>query len=331
MSGAWAPPYAGEDALLLADFPPLGLRIAALLFGLVWGSFLNVVIYRVPRGMSVVRPASRCPACGAAIPAYRNIPVVSWLVQRGRAACCEARISARYPLVEAAGGLMSWAVLEAIVLALPPETPALHALAVFLADVALVLALVAAAFIDVEHMIVPDTISLGGTAFGVATFALRDMRFVDALLGAAIGFTAVWLPLVVGYQRLRGKAGMGLGDAKLLALAGAWFGWQGALFVLGAGAIQGTIGALGLVLFGKKLDEPEAVKREREAIKAELAAMSDEERAEVEKELALDPLAEEPEAGLGKARIAFGPFLILAILECLLIGRDRILGWILGG
>src|SRR5438105_15868720 len=124
---------------------------------------------------------------------------------------------------------------------------------------------------------------------------------------------------------------MGLGDAKLLALAGGWFGWQGALFVLGAGAIQGTVAAIGLVLFGKKIEEPEAVKREREELRAELAAMSEAERAEIEKELALDPLAEEPEEGLGKARIAFGPFLILAILECLLIGRDRILGWMLAG
>jgi leader peptidase (prepilin peptidase) / N-methyltransferase len=317
--------------LTLADFPPSFLRVMAVLWGLVWGSFLNVVIYRVPRGMSVVRPASHCPACGKPIPGWRNVPVLSWVLQRGKAACCGASIAPRYALVEAAGGLLAWGVLEAIVLALPPETPALHALAVFVADTALALGLLAAAFIDLEHMIIPDAISLGGAAFGIATFALRDMRFTDALLGAAVGFVAVWLPLIVVYQRVRGKAGMGLGDAKLLALAGAWFGWQSALFVLGAGAIQGTIAAIGLVLFGKKLEEPEAVKREREEIRAELEKMTPEERAEVEKELALDPLAEEPEAGLGKARIAFGPFLILAILECLLIGRDRIFGWILAG
>jgi leader peptidase (prepilin peptidase)/N-methyltransferase len=115
---------------------------------------------------------------------------------------------------------------------------------------------------------------------------------------------------------------MGLGDAKLLMLAGAWFGWKGALFVLGAGAVQGVVAVLVMLLFGKKLDDPEAVRREREELKKELESLSPEERAEVEKELADDPLAEEPEGGLGKARVAFGPFLILATLECLLASRE---------
>ncbi len=316
--------------MLLADFPPIGLRVAAVLFGLVWGSFLNVVIYRLPRGMSVVRPASHCPGCGASIPGYRNIPVLSWLLLRGKAGCCGAPISARYPLVEACGGLVSLGIVEAVILGFPPETPAIHALAVYLADLALALGLVAAAFIDLEHMIVPDSISFGGTALGIATFALRDMRLVDCVIGAAVGFVLVWLPFDVLYAKLRGKPGMGLGDAKLTMLAGAWFGYPGALFVLGAGAIQGTVAALAIVASGKTIEEPEAVRREREELRAEMEKMSAEERAEVEKELARDPLADEPEEGLGKARIAFGPFLILAILECLLIGRERIFGWISG-
>jgi leader peptidase (prepilin peptidase)/N-methyltransferase len=316
--------------MLLADFPPLGLRLAAVVFGVVWGSFLNVVIHRVPRGMSVVRPASHCPSCGAAIAGYRNIPVLSWLVMRGKASCCGATISPRYPLVEAAGGVMSLAILEAIVFAMPQATPALHALVVYLTDLALGLGLTAAAFIDVEHMIVPDSISLGGTALGIATFALRDMQLTDSLTGAIAGFALVWLPFDFLYSKLRGKPGMGLGDAKLTMLAGAWFGYPGALFALGAGAIQGTLATVALLIAGKRIEEPEAVKREREQLRAELATMSEQERALVEKELRLDPLADEPEEGLGKARIAFGPFLILAILECLLIGRDRIVGWIVG-
>src|SRR5437773_941435 len=132
--------------MILADFPPVALRIMAVLLGLLWGSFLNVVIYRVPRGQSVVRPASHCTSCGKPIAGYRNIPVVSWLLLRGKAACCGAPISARYPLVEAIGGVLAWAVVEAVVLALPPDTPAVHALALFVADLALSLALVAAAF-----------------------------------------------------------------------------------------------------------------------------------------------------------------------------------------
>jgi leader peptidase (prepilin peptidase)/N-methyltransferase len=123
---------------------------------------------------------------------------------------------------------------------------------------------------------------------------------------------------------------MGLGDAKLLMLAGAWFGWTGALFVLGAGAMQGTLVVVPLLLFKGKIEEPEAVRREREEMKKELEAMSPEERAEAEKELAEDPLAEEAGPGLGQARLPFGPFLALATIECLLVGRDVIgpyFGW----
>jgi leader peptidase (prepilin peptidase)/N-methyltransferase len=316
-------------SLLLADFPPWFLRTFAVLLGLIWGSFLNVVIHRLPRGMSLSRPASHCPACNAPIPFYRNIPVVSWLLMRGKAPCCGAPVSARYLLIELAGGLLSVAVLEATVMPLGGATTADHALAVYVTNFALCLGLLAAAFIDLEHMILPDSITLGGTVLGLATFALRDMDLVDAAIGAVVGFVIVWLPLVVGYSKLRGRAGMGLGDAKLLMLAGAWFGWGGALIVLGAGAIQGTIAVILLSLSGRSLEEPEAVKREREELRAELEALSDEERAEIEAEIGADPLAEEPEEGFFNARLAFGPFLILAILEQLLIGKDRIMGWLL--
>jgi leader peptidase (prepilin peptidase)/N-methyltransferase len=315
--------------MLLADFPPLFLRVFALLFGLVWGSFLNVVIHRLPRGMSIVHPPSHCPACRTPIAAYRNVPVLGWLLLRGRAACCGAPIGVRYPLVELAGGVLSVAVLESVVFALPPGSAALHGLMVYLAHLALVLGLLAAAFIDLEHMIIPDSVSLGGALLGLATSPLRDMPWLDALLGAALGFAVVYVPFDLIYRKLRGKPGMGLGDAKLMLCAGAWFGAEGALFVLGAGAIQGTVATFVMLLLGRRPEEPEAVKREREEIQAELAAMSPEERAEIERELALDPLADEPDEGLGKARIAFGPFLILAMLECVILGRERIFAWIL--
>ncbi len=316
-------------ALVLADFPPLFLRILALVLGLLWGSFLNVVIHRLPRGMSVVRPPSHCPACQTPIAAFRNVPVFGWLFLRGKAACCGAPISMRYPLVELAGGVLSLAIVEAVVLALPPDVEALRALAVFVASFALALGLLAAAFIDLEHMIVPDVISIGGTLLGVATFALRDMSLADTLIGAAVGYAIVWLPFDVAYAKLRGKPGMGLGDAKLVMLAGAWFGYSGALFVLGAGAVQGTLATVAMLAAGRMPEEPEAVQRERAEIAAELETLTPEEREAALAELEADPLAGEPEAGLGKARIAFGPFLILATLECLLIGRERIFGWLL--
>ncbi|MCA9623106.1 MAG: prepilin peptidase [Myxococcales bacterium] len=316
--------------MILADFPPWFLRGFAVLFGLIWGSFLNVVVHRLPRGMSLSRPASHCPACNTPIPFYRNIPVLSWLWMRGRAPCCGARVSPRYLVVELIGGMLSLAVLEATVMPLGGSVSFGFAMATYVANFALCLGLVAAAFIDLEHMFIPDRISLGGTVLGIGTFALRDMTLLDAALGAAVGLLVVWLPLVVGYEKLRGRPGMGLGDAKLTMLAGAWLGWGGALLVLGAGAIQGTIAVLVMTLFGVKLEEPEAVKREREELRAELEALRPEERAAIEEELGHDPLAEEPEEGLLGARLAFGPFLILAILEGLLIGRERIFAWIGG-
>ena len=307
----------------LADFDPWFVRAIALAFGLLWGSFLNVVIHRVPRGQSVITPASHCPACAKPIRPWDNIPLLSYALLGGKARCCKARLSPRYPLVEAIGGLLSLAILEAVVFRLPEGTTITRSLAVYTADLALALGLVAAAFIDLEHMILPDPITFGGAILGVATASYRFMSFTDALLGAAVGFGLVWLPFIVLYPKIRGgKVGMGLGDAKLLMLAGAWFGWGGALFVLGAGAIQGTVVALVTLLARGKIEEPEAVREEREAIQRELEEMSPEEREEAEKELALDPLADEPGEGIGQARLAFGPFLVLATLEVLLFGRD---------
>ena len=317
--------------MTLDDLPVWFLRTFAVLLGLVWGSFLNVVIYRLPRELSVVRPASHCPACKQPIRAWQNIPVFGWLLLRGRARCCGVAVSARYPLVEAIGGVLSLAILEVIVLRMPGSTDVGRALAIYFVDLALALALVAAAFIDLEHMILPDSITIGGALLGIATSSFRSMSFLDALLGAAVGFGIIWVPFIVVFPRLFGRAGMGMGDAKLLALAGAWFGWAGALVVLGAGAVQGSVVALGMLLIGGRIEEPEAVRREREEARAELEEMSPEERAEAEKELEQDPLMHEPEEGVGKARIAFGPFLILTTLEGLLFGKEiegALLGWL---
>jgi leader peptidase (prepilin peptidase)/N-methyltransferase len=313
----------------LADFPPWFVISFGVAFGLIWGSFLNVVIYRVPRGLSVVRPGSACPACGKPIRAWDNIPVFGYLLLRGKARCCGVKLSPRYPLVELIGGVLALAVLEVLVLPLPADTPIGKSLAVFCAALAFALGLTAAAFIDLEHMILPDSITIGGAVLGVATSSFRSMTFVEALIGAAVGFAVVWLPFIVIYPRIRGgKVGMGLGDAKLLMAAGAWFGWAGALVVLGAGAVQGTVAAIVQLATGGKIEEPEEVKKEREEIRKELEKMSPEERAEAEKELAGDPLMEEPEEGAAAARVAFGPFLALATIEYLFFGR-RALDWFL--
>ena len=307
--------------MTIADLQSLSLgigfaRFTIFTFGLLWGSFLNVVIYRVPREMSVVRPPSHCPACGKPVRAFDNIPLLSFLVLRGRARCCGARMSPRYFFVELIGGMLSLAILEVILRGLPASTPVVRAAAIYGADLALCLSLVAAAFIDLEHMYLPDTITLGGALLGVATCSFRDLRITESLLGAAVGFVGIWLPFNVLYKAVRGKVGMGLGDAKLMMLAGAWFGWPGALFVLFAGAFQGTLGALVVYFVRGKIDEPEQVRLDREELQQ--AALAGDEEAK--QALADDPLGTAPGEGLMASRLSFGPFLILGCLEYLFVG-----------
>src|SRR5262249_45172583 len=161
------------------------------------------------------------------------------------------------------------------------------------ADLMFALSLVAVAFIDLEHMYVPDAISIGGTLFGLATFSLRPrLGIVDALLGAAVGFGVVLLPFRVLYRLIPRRAGVGLGEAKLLMMAGAWLGWMGATFALLAGAVQGTVAALVMFLVRGKIDEPAAVQAEKLETERALALLSPDERAKAEAELAKDPLYE---------------------------------------
>lgn len=310
--------------MALVDLPPWLWRVFGVLFGLVWGSFINVVVYRHPRGMSVARPPSHCPGCEKPVRPYDNIPVVSWLILRGRARCCGVAISPRYPLVEAAGGLLAWAIVETHVLRLPPETAAAHALALYAAYLAFVLGLLAAAFIDLEHFYVPDEVTLGGTLLGFATASLRGASFTEAGVGALAGFLLVWVPFDLLYSRLLGRTGMAMGDAKLVMMAGAWFGWTGAAFALVVGAVQALVFALVLWLVSGKLGDPKALEREREAELAAIEALPESERRLAREELERDPLFQPGSGGLG-ARLAFGPFLALAMLERLFFGPPAFL------
>ena len=300
-----------------SDLPPRLWSVWAILLGLLFGSFLNVVIYRVPREQSVVSPPSTCPGCGARIKPYDNIPVLSWLWLRGKARCCGFRIPLRYPLVEALGGLLAWGVMYQLQERFAPHTPLWLGLATFSVYLALVLGLLAALFIDLDHMLLPDELTLGGAALGLLSLPLRSLTWQEALIGGAVGFLIVWLPFDVLYRWLRGFPGMGLGDAKLLLLAGVWFGWPGAVFALLAGAVQGTLVAVAVYLAQGRLEEPEAVRKEREELQRELDTLSPSERQQLEAELKGDPLMSAPDEGLGQARLAFGPFLILAIYEFL--------------
>jgi leader peptidase (prepilin peptidase) / N-methyltransferase len=303
---------------------PWVLRGFAFCWGAIWGSFVNVVIYRVPLEMSVMRPGSHCPACGAPVAAFDNVPIVSWLVLRGRARCCGAHFSGRYAMVELLSALIGVAVLEVSLATLPPDASLFQASTLYLADFGLAMALLAAAFIDLDHMYLPDGITIGGTLLGLATPGLRDLTWLDVFLGAGVGFVGIWLPFVVGYKALRGRAGMGLGDAKLTMLAGAWFGWPGVVFAIFAGALQATIAAFVVLAVKGKIEEPESVQRDREELR-EAAAAGDEEALKIMKE---DPLATEPTDGLMAARMPFGPFLCLAILEWMLAGAWITTRWV---
>lgn len=295
--------------MVLNEFPLWFLRLFAVGFGLIWGSFLNVVIYRVPREMSVARPASHCPACKAPVQPYDNIPVLSYLILRGRARCCGARMSPRYVFVELIGGAISLAILEAMIRPLSPTTPIEHAVAVYLAYFMVSLGLVAAAFIDLEHMYIPDTISIGGALLGVVTATIRGDSLTTSVLGGAIAVNVLWLPLNSVYRVLRGRTGMGWGDGKLLVLFGTFAGWQGAIFSLFAAAFMAVLFTVALELSGRTLKLPAAVREELDQLRA-AAEAGDKEAAQI---LSEDPLAGDSADGAFRQPLAFGAVFVVLL------------------
>jgi len=215
------------------------LLFAAL--GLVIGSFLNVCIYRLPRRESIVWPASHCAACERQLRWFENIPVVSWLVLRGRCATCKTRIAATYPLVEIvtallfAGGFVVYGV-----------TPLLAARLLF--GCALIVLFV----IDLEHKILPNAITLPGIVIGfIASLGLAP-GWLASLLGIVLGGAIPFL-IAEAYMRVRGHEGLGMGDVKMLAMIGAFLGWQLMLVTLVFASFTGSIVGLGFVAAGKGL------------------------------------------------------------------------------
>jgi leader peptidase (prepilin peptidase)/N-methyltransferase len=307
----------------IATLPPWFFRLFGALFGLVWGSFLNVVIYRVPRELSVVSPPSHCPACKKPIRPWNNLPLVSWFLMGGKAGCCGVKVSPRYPLVEALGLGIGLALTETCILQHSGEWELPRALAVYGATFAVAMALVAATFIDLDFMYIPDSISIGGAIIGAATSTLRGMSLVDSL-ASGVGSFVVLAGFDRLYKAIRGRSGLGMGDWKLLMLAGAWFGYRGAFFVLLAGSIQGSVAALGMRLFGIKLALPEGVLEERRELK-KLADEGDEEAKKLLEEDLLNDVDEKGEGDVLQSALAFGPFLVLGWFEYLFFGEHILL------
>ncbi|MBU2490577.1 MAG: A24 family peptidase [Proteobacteria bacterium] len=211
------------------------------LFGLAVGSFLNVCIHRLPRSMSISGPRSLCPHCQAVIRWYDNIPFLSYLVLRGRCRKCGEGISPRYPLVEFVSGLFTVAVL--LRFGFEPVAAVMYAL---------ICALIVITFIDLDHQIIPDVITLPGIALGLAlSFVLPDVSWKSSLLGILVGGGGL-LAVAWGYSLLTGKDGMGGGDVKLLAMQGAFLGPGGVLFTLMAGAFVGSLVGVTLMLVQKQ-------------------------------------------------------------------------------
>jgi leader peptidase (prepilin peptidase)/N-methyltransferase len=281
---------------LLNVIPAWEFVVFAAVFGALWGSFANVVIARWPLEQSVWRPASHCMSCQEPIRFYDNIPLISYFVLRGRCRHCKARFSPRYVVVEAAMALLSVGVLQLTLLA-EPESFQQGAAAYFI-WFAFVWAMVTAGIIDLETYLIPDAITYPGIVVGIAANAfVLDLGWREPLIAAAGGYLAIRLLFIDGYRLLTGRSGMGDGDAKLVAVFGAFLGIEGALFALFAGAIQGLL--VGSVM---------VVMRRRRGPGGEPAFEE-------------EPPEQQNDTRFRKARVPFGPFLALGALEHFFAGR----------
>ncbi|MEY2341779.1 A24 family peptidase [Acidithiobacillus sp. IBUN Pt1247-S3] len=227
---------------------PLAWTLLAVI-GLLVGSFLNVVIHRLPRHESIVFPGSHCPLCGHELRPWDNIPVLSWLSLRGRCRYCQGAISGRYPLVEIVAALL--AILAAWVIGWHGQ---------LLPALILLWALLALTLIDLETYLLPDRITKSGMVLGLlinaSAFLTQDFaltRPLDALLGLVLGY-GLLRGLAEIYLRLSGREGMGHGDFKLLGMIGAWLGWQDMFLALFLAALSGGLVAIVFLASGKGRD-----------------------------------------------------------------------------
>lgn len=223
------------------------LLFSLFFLGITVGSFLNVCIYRVPAGLSIVKPRSRCPNCETAILWFHNIPLLSYLLLRGRCASCSVSIPVRYPLIEALTGVgflgCGWFF---------GPTPAAGVYCLFVA------ALIVITFIDLDHQIIPDVISLPGIIVGFfCSFAIPWLSWSDSLLGILLGGGSLWLVAVL-YELLTKKEGMGGGDIKLLGMLGAFLGWKAILPIIFVSSLIGSLIGVPLMLV-KKADSKLAI------------------------------------------------------------------------
>lgn len=267
--------------LLLRTWP--GFVLAGV-WGLLWGSFCNVCIHRVPRGESVVLPASHCPSCQAPLSWYDTLPLLSWLALLGRCRRCKGRISVRYPLIElVSAGLALWTFRSVLV---EPMLPLSLTLARFLLRYGLAAVLLVLSAIDLEHQRIPDRITYPAIPLA---FLLGRLDGYASFWQAGIGLAGGYLLIRVisdGYYYLTGREGLGYGDGKLLAIAGAYLGYRALPWILLIASVSGALILLGWALGKRLLHGP-------------------------------------TEARLREVQVPFGPFLSLGTLAYLLVGASR--------
>ncbi|MDX9721821.1 MAG: prepilin peptidase [Myxococcota bacterium] len=316
------------------------IDIFAFLFGAAWGSFLNVLIYRLPNKLSLIRPNSFCPKCSAPIKPYDNVPIVAWFYLRGKCRACSAPISWRYPAIEALMALLSLLLaikvfhpsLDALVLGTEPWWPVLLA---YFSLFFFVAALVALFFIDLDVTELPPEITVPGIAVGLLFAELLpelgrmgsfvpNISLFDAVLGALIGGGLILL-LIVGYFLATGRVGMGGGDIWMMAMVGAFLGWQSLLFIFLASSVQGiAVALLGVALGAKQRSgEQGGLFRNQDAQQMQEEVDTAVRGAAVEQ-------AQSPDEGLRKLAIPFGPFIAISALEYVFLG-EWVLPWLTAG
>ena len=277
-----------ETLAVLTHTPGL---VLAIVLGLLWGSFANVCIYRwpptdeFPKGRSVVAPGSHCGSCKAPVRWYDNVPILSYLWLRGRCRDCHVEFSSRYLVVEVVTAMLFatawWFTLGTGGMFQPLNVRALW----FVVDAAFVFTMVVITFIDIDHMLILDKVTIpAAVIFYAVTFALPGYHWYDGLIGAGIGYGVPWLIGTV-YFWIRKREGLGLGDSTLLAVVGALLGWHGVVVALFGGSVIGSI--LGVIQLLAKRSDKEA------------------------EDTASDPPST-PEPSLLRTELPFGPYLATA-------------------
>jgi leader peptidase (prepilin peptidase) / N-methyltransferase len=299
-------PHLPAGALEFAALGWVG-HVTAALLGALFGSFANVCIVRWPptdehpRGRSVVRPGSHCPRCGAAIRWYDNIPIVSYFLLRGRCRGCQGEFSARYLLVEAATAMLFVAVYHLEVVLLYPGEPLPLRLSRFAIAAAFVFVLVVISFIDLDTKLILNRITYPSIPiFWGLGMLLPERAWYHGLVGAAVGYGVI-RAVADGYYLLTRRRGLGYGDGKLLAMVGAYLGWQAVVASLFIGSILGSIIGGGYLMWSRARGQPDEPTAETSHPGGDVAQQ------------------DEPAVKLRHVEIPFGPFLAAASLAYLFV------------